>query len=70
MKISCVVHGQKLRFTVEEWDETDDTVIYRVRDGVYDAFFETTRAYGLENLAQVGVCALYTDGISDIKEEK
>lgn len=70
MNISCSVHGHYLRFKVEEWDESDDTVVYRVRNENYDAFHEAPRASSVEELAQVGVTALYLDGLANIKEEK
>lgn len=70
MNISCSVYGHHLRFRVEEWDETDESVVYRVRNGRYDAFHEAPRASSVEELASIGVTALYLDGVTDIREEK
>lgn len=71
MKISCSVHGESHRFEVVEWDETDDgTVVYRVTNPVQTAFFESVRVEGVDALAEVGVSALFCDGISNVMEVK
>lgn len=69
MRIACSVHGESLRFKIEEWDETDDdSVVYRVSTLTGHAFIESPRVEGVDALAELGVAALYIDGMANVTE--
>lgn len=69
MRITCKLDNLPLSFDIQEVDDWDQTVVYRVESLTQTAFYETHRRNDLPSLAEAGIVALVLDLVSDVKEE-